>query len=286
MKQKHNLLTILMIALTSTLLIFTACQDGGGGSGDFKLINVSGGTFEMGCTSEQEHCMGNEKPVHTVTVDDFQISNYEITNQQYADFMNEIEAGSDGSYDGTEYLKMDIDGCEVNYFRGQFVPESGKENHPVIKVTWYGAKAFCEHHSGRLPTEAEWEFAARGGNSATNTLYAGSDNISDVAWYTKNSGHTHEVGTKSPNELGIYDMSGNAWEWCNDWFEIKYYSSSPQNNPQGPSLVPSITSWRVLRGGSRDDYAYDCRVASRNSSNPNDGGFYNTDHGFRLVVDL
>ncbi|HKK59328.1 MAG TPA: SUMF1/EgtB/PvdO family nonheme iron enzyme, partial [Salinivirga sp.] len=144
------------------------------GSGDFELITVSGGAFDMGCTDEQNNCGSDETPVHTVTVDDFQISKYEITNQQYADFMNEIGAGSDGSYNGTEYLDMADSDCEVDYSGGQFVPESGQENHPVIEVTWYGAKAFCEHHGGRLPTEAEWEFAARGGNSATATLYAGS----------------------------------------------------------------------------------------------------------------
>ena len=283
MLQKHKLLTILMLALASTLLIFTGCEDEDDDpiaevfTNSIELITVSGGTFEMGCTSEQNNCGGDETPVHTVTVDDFQMSKYEITNQQYADFMNAIGAESSGSYNGTEYLHMDASDCQINYSSGQFVTESGKENFPVIKVTWYGAKAFCEHYGGRLPTEAEWEFAARGGNNATATLYAGSDNIGDVAWYSGNASSTHEVGTKSPNELGIYDMSGNVWEWCNDWYDSDYYSSSPQNNPQGPSSG----SHRVLRGGSWSFNAVHCRVAHRNGYYPDNSNNLN---GFRLVI--
>jgi len=247
-----------------------------GGDVNLELVEVSGGTFEMGCTSEQNNCDGDETPVHTVTVDGFKISKYEITNQQYADFMNEIGANSDGSYNGTLYLDMDHSECKVDYFGGQFVPESGKENHPVIKVTWYGANAFCEYYVGRLPTEAEWEFAARGGNSASATLYADSDNIDEVAWYYYNCSSTQEVGTKSPNELGIYDMSGNVWEWCNDWYGAFYYSNSPQDNPQGPSSG----SYRVLRGGSCYSYARSCRVANRGRNVMFSGG------GFRFSQDL
>jgi len=242
-------------------------------------VTVNGGTFEMGCTSEQNNCQSDETPIHTVTVDGFKISKYEITNQQYADFMNEIGASSDGSYDGTEFLDMDGIDCQVNYTGGEFVPESGKENHPVIQVTWYGANAFCEHYGGRLPTEAEWEFAARGGNSATATLYAGSDNIDDVAWCFGNCSSTQEVGTKSPNELGIYDMSGNVYEWCNDRYGSDYYSSSPQDNPQGPSSG----SGRVLRGGSWYSGAEFCRVAYRGLYDP---GSSNNFNGFRFSQDL
>src|SRR6056297_3578954 len=229
---------------------------------NIEMVAVEGGSFQMGCTGEQNDCDDDEKPAHKVTVSDFYISKYEITNQQYADFMNEIGASSDGSYNGTEYLDMDDSDCEVDYSGGQFFPESGKENHPVIEVTWYGANAFCEHYGGRLPTEAEWEFAARGGvesRHGVSTKYAGSDNIDDVAWYDGNCSSTQEVGTKSPNELGIYDMSGNVWEWCNDWYGSDYYSNSPQDNPQGPSSGSN----RVLRGGSWGGYAEGCRVAYR-----------------------
>jgi formylglycine-generating enzyme required for sulfatase activity len=256
----------------------TVNSSGASGNLNIEMVTVNGGTFNMGCTSEQSTCDSDESPVHTVTVDGFKISKYEITNQQYADFMNAIGASSDGSYSGTEYLDMNYSDCQIEYSGGQFAPISGKGNYPVIEVTWYGAKAFCQHYGGRLPTEAEWEFAARGGNSANATLYAGSDNIGDVAWYDGNAFGTHEVGTKSPNELGIYDMSGNVYEWCSDWYGSDYYSSSPQNNPQGPSSG----SERVLRGGGCYDGAWYSRVAFRLSFGP---GFSADPCGFRFSQD-
>ena len=137
----------------------------------------------------------------------------------------------------------------------------------------------------RLPTEAEWEYAARGRRS-NGYKYAGSNDIGSVAWYTKNSSEkdsshpdygTHPVGTKSPNELGLYDMSGNVWEWCNDWYNKNYYTNSPDNNPQGPS---TSQSFRVLRGGSWFNVDNNCRVASRYFSLPFSSGNL---VGFRLA---
>jgi len=138
-----------------------------------------------------------------------------------------------------------------------------------------------------LPTEAEWEFAARGGNSSNGYTYSGSDNIDDVVWYWDNSdatgnsnisyGHgTLPIGTKNANELGIYDMSGNVYEWCNDWYDSNYYSSSPSNDPQGTSSGTR----RVNRGGSWFNNAHGCRVANRGSSDPT-GAYINL--GFRPV---
>jgi len=230
-----------------------------------QTVLVNGGTFQMGSpigTGEND-----EQTQHNVTVNSFRISKYEITNQQYTVFMNDIGANSNGSISGVEYLNMGGNNCQIEYIGGQFVPQSGKENYPVIEVSWYGAKAYAEHYGGRLPTEAEWEFATRGGNSSNGYTYSGSDNIDDVAWYWSNSGHaSHTVGAKNANELGIYDMSGNVWEWCNDWYSNIYYSNSPSTNPQGPTSG----YYRVNRGGSWLFNANYCRVADRNGGYPTD----------------
>ena len=133
----------------------------------------------------------------------------------------------------------------------------------------------------RLPTEAEWEYAARGGVKTQNSAsqkYSGSNNINEIAWYDNNSNSkTHSVGSKKPNELGIYDMSGNVWEWCNDWYDSSYYKNSPKNNPQGASSGSS----RVNRGGSWNINAEYCRVANRYYNSPGSSSHY---LGFRLLL--
>jgi len=210
---------------------------------DIEMVFVKGGTFQMGCTSEQSNCDDNEKPVHTVTVDDFYIGKYEITQKQWRDVM-----GNNPSV----------------FF-------SGCDECPIESVSWDDIQKFLkklnqktgEHF--RLPTEAEWEFAARGGNQNNGYKYAGSNNINEVAWYKGNSDrNTHVVGSKSPNELGIYDMSGNVWEWCNDWYGEYYYGNSPSNNPQGPTSG----TYRILRGGSWYNDAGYFRVTYRGGDYP------------------
>ena len=157
------------------------------------------------------------------------------------------------------------------------------DNNPVERVSWNEAQEFCQKLSTligkkyRLPTEAEWEYAARGGNKSKGYKYSGSNTIGDVAWYTSNSGRkTHPVGQKQPNELGIYDMSGNVWEWCYDWKGS--YSSSPQTNPTGPTSG----STRVFRGGSWEYTAKICRVAYRDGNFPGIRGSY---LGLRVVCE-
>ena len=228
-----------------------------------ETISVAGGTFEMG----SEDGAVNEKPIHEVTLSSFEISKYEITNGQYADYINAINANANGSVGSVEYLDIASSSSKISHNGSQFVVGAGKAHDPVIDVSWYGAKAYCEYYGGRLPTEAEWEFAARGGNSSGGSTYSGSNTIDDVAWYSGNSGGaTHPVGTKNANEIGLHDMTGNVWEWCNDWYGSDYYMDSPSSNPQGPASG----TFRVNRGGSWSSGAINCRIAFRSFSGPAD----------------
>lgn len=221
----------------------------------FKMIEVEGGTFQMGATAEQQSKYGGEKPVHTVTLDSYYIGETEVTQELWCAVM-----GSNPSlYSGDDLLPVENvswDDCQI------FIKE-------LNKLT---GKKF------RLPTEAEWEFAARGGNKSSGYRYSGSSNIGDVAWYGLIGVYkTHPVKGKNPNELGIYDMSGNVWEWCSDWYSSSYYSLSPQNNPEGPSSG----FCRVLRGGSWNSNDGYCCVAVRYNNRPD----YSIDHyGLRLAL--
>lgn len=209
---------------------------------------VEGGNFEMG--------NDDFEPVHLVTVNDFFISKYEVTFDEYDRF------------------------CEATGRNKSFDYGWGRGNHPVINVTWNDAKAYCKWVGGRLPTEAEWEYAAKGGKKSKGYTFSGSDNINDVAWYSDNSNNrTKSVGKKQPNELGIYDMSGNVWEWCNDWYDDSYYSESPSIDPRGPDEG----NFRILRGGSWYDPNYACRTAYRYASKPSKS---NNIIGFRVVTEV
>ena len=219
----------------------------------FTMIDVEGGTFTMGATSEQgSDAYDDEKPTHEVT-----LSNYSI-----------------GETEVTQALWQAVMGSNPSYFTGDL-------QRPVEYVRWNECQGFISKlneltgESFRLPTEAEWEYAARGGNLSQGYKYSGSNTIGDVAWYDGNSSSkTHPVKTKQPNELGIYDMSGNVWEWCSDWYGN--YSSSAQTNPTGPSSGFG----RVLRGGGWSSVAWGCRVACRASDSP-DYGYSGI--GLRLV---
>ena len=218
-----------------------------------NMVYVSGGTFTMGATSEQgSEADSDEKPTHSVSVSSFYICKYEVTQALWKAVM----------------------GSNPSNWKG--------DNLPVETVSWNDCQDFIRKLNAltgknfRLPTEAEWEFAARGGNKSRGYKYAGSNNIGDVAWFYGNSGNkTHVVGTKSPNELGIYDLSGNVWEWCQDWYGN--YSSASQTNPTGASSG----SDRVLRGGSWSRVAGDCRSSIRRYDAPGNNYISN---GLRLVL--
>ena len=219
----------------------------------FKMIKVEGGTFTMGGTSEQgDDASNDEFPTHSVTLSDYYIGKFEVTQELWKAVM----------------------GSNPSNFKGNKLP--------VERVSWDDCQEFITKLNGltganfRLPTEAEWEYAARGGNKSRGYKYSGSNSIGDVAWYYNNSWYnTCAVGTKSPNELGIYDMSGNVYEWCQDWYGS--YGSGSQTNPQGPSSG----SYRVNRGGGWRYSAQYCRVSNRYFDAPDDRNY---DLGFRLVV--
>ncbi len=231
---------------------------------NMKMIWVEGGDFMMGCTSEQSVCDGDERNVRRVTVDGFYIGMLEVTQSQW-----EAVVGTN------IYTQKNKANLISTYGVGP--------DYPMYYVNWDEAMEFCRLLSNRtgktytLPTEAQWEYAARGGKKSDGTKYAGSNIIDAVAWYTDNSGSTtHVCGSKRANALGIYDMSGNVWEWCKDWYASSYVSYDT-NNPTGPSSGSS----RVYRGGGWNFNAFFCRVANRISSAPSSRD-YNL--GFRVVL--
>ena len=230
---------------------------------------------------KSENYRNSEEKQHTLMLSDFYISTTEITIAQYLEFLNEIEVNKDGSYHGLEYIDMDDKECPIDFNNNKFFFSANhfilNENYPVCEVTWAGAVAFAKWAGGRLPTEAEWEYAARGGNKSKGFIYAGSDTIRKVAVYLGTSKRKLKpVASKPPNELGLFDMSGSVWEWCQDWYAP--YPTTNQTNPTGGKTG----KFRVIRGGSWNNHAEDCRVAYRGNRNPKSSGI---DCGFRIVFD-
>jgi len=221
---------------------------------EIEMVFVKGhSNFKMGCVIEQgDACNPDETPYFYVKLNDFHIGKYEVTQAQWIEIMHN----------------------NPSVFKG--------DNLPVENVSWEDVQDFIRRLNAktgknyRLPTEAEWEYAAEGGILRKGYKYSGSNQIDEVAWYSENSdGKTHPVGSKQPNELGIYDLSGNVWEWCSDWYGK--YSHTKKTNPTGPSMG----SGRVSRGGGwylGEEY---CRATSRNSDFPQ-SKYGNL--GFRLVL--
>ena len=219
----------------------------------YEMMMVYAGTFTMGATSEMKDPYDEEKPAHKVT----------LTNNYYL-----------GKTEVTQALWKAVMGSNPSYFKG--------DNKPVEEVSWDDCQKFISKLNAatgkhfRLPTEAEWEFAARGGNNSRHYQYSGSNTLNDVGWYTDNSSNTtHDVASKQANELGLYDMSGNVWEWCSDWYGS--YSSNTQYDPAGPTSG----SYRVYRGGSWIDRAGLCRSSRRFNFTP---GGLGLNLGLRLAL--
>ncbi|MBA7534421.1 Formylglycine-generating enzyme [subsurface metagenome] len=241
------------------------------------FVLVRGGTFKMGSTSGQDW----EKPVHSVAVSSFHIGKYEVTQKEWREVMG-------------NGVRQQRDKANPDW------PLSGEgDNNPMYYVSWNEAVEYCNAlsrkegltpcYSGsgnsircnfnangyRLPTEAEWEYAAMGGNSIRGYTYAGGNSVGSVAWHDSNSGSkTHPAGQKQANELGLYDMSGNVWEWCWNWYGK--YSSGSRTDPTGPSSG----SYRIDRGGSWNYYSRYCRSANRYDYFPS---YRINNLGFRVV---
>lgn len=235
---------------------------------NITLVKVRGGDFQMGPRDNKSLCEKDELPIHKVYLDDYYIGKYEITFRQYDIFCKD-----------TQRKKPSDNGW-------------GRGNMPVIGVSWFDAKEFClwlSKKTGlvyRLPTEAEWEYAARGGVHSRNYLYSGSNQASKVAWFSEDSStshrhkknivsrRTHIVDKKKANSLNIYDMSGNVWEWCLDGYNASMYRTSPKKNPVGHG------SATVARGGCWYSNSKYCIVTSRDYDMR---GIKDTDLGFRIV---
>jgi formylglycine-generating enzyme required for sulfatase activity len=229
------------------------------------MVSVPAGEFLMGSESGYP----NERPVHRVFVEAFALAQHPVTNAQYKRFMRET---------GHRVPYLDDPRAETdNWDRDQRTYPAGHEQHPVVLVSWHDALAYCEWAGGRLPTEAEWEKAARG--SLDGKLYPWGDEVDPSLANYDNRDGTTTVGSYPPNGYGLYDMAGNVWEWVADWYDAKYYTRSPHQNPQGPEKG----TVRVLRGGAWLLFPQFCRVAYRFRNSPD---FRFNLIGFRLARSL
>ena len=249
---------------------------------------IPAGMFIMG-SPESELNRSSSETQHVVTLSAFRMSKYEITNEQYAAFLNAKSIGSNGLYAAGAYptqpLIHENSDFGLNYSGFQWVPEAGYEASPVNYVPWYGAAEFAAYVGGSLPTEAQWEYACRAGTTTPFSTGSCLTNLqANYNWsipygactnsVTTGPGKPQPVGTYAANAYGLYDMHGNVWEWCSDWYGE--YSTSTQTNPTGPATGLD----RVIRGGSLGSRAEDCRSAYHYSYYPGSHGIF---LGFRVV---
>jgi len=229
-----------------------------------EMVFVEGGSFTMGSKDGND----DEAPEHKVKVSNFFIGKYEVTVAEYREF------------------------CKATNHLMPARPKWGEsDKYPITSINWFDANAYCKWLSTktgkkfRLPTEAEWEYAARGGTKSKKFIYSGSNNADDVCWYdeTTEEQGPKEVGKKKANELGIYDMSGNVWEWCSDMYDTKYYSKSALENPKGATPTAGVAEedlYRVVRGGS---WYYDVDYSRVTARDGPKASFSNPNYGFRIV---
>ncbi|MFK8303092.1 formylglycine-generating enzyme family protein [Capnocytophaga stomatis] len=266
----HKIFFIFLVSFA----IMTKAQTKGNYPEEDKIV-VEGGSFLMG--SPKSAGEANERPQHKVTVKSFRISKYEITNAQYAEFLNAKGNRKNGD---VPYIELKEGWCQIRKVNEKYVAQKGYEQYPVVLVSWHGAKAYAEWVGGTLPSEEQWEYATRGGNKTKNHTYAGSNSLDDVAWHRQNTDELQSVGKKQPNELGIYDMNGNVSEWCEDIFTSYDYKLGNTSVPkEEPSLIgkllfavmsktPTNNDYpenRVTRGGHYNQQPSNIRIAKRHN---------------------
>ncbi len=265
------------------LLLISGYSEINAQSFENELIYVKGGNFMIGNKKGD----GDEKNTKKIYLKDFYIGKYEVTNIEYRDFLNSVKPNAS---ELRKYIKLNGKfknlKCRIFVKDSIYYVEKGFENFPVNFVSWFGADAYCKHAGGRLPTEAEWEYVAKGGHMSFLRkfshayLYAGSNDLNEIAWYRDNSDSMpHKTGLKKSNRLYVFDLSGNVAEWCSDWYQADYYKISPDKNPPGPETG----RLKVHRGGSWYNTPEILRITNRRASKP---VTQNATIGFRLVKDI
>lgn len=258
-----------------------------GTTSEIEFVYVNGGSFEMGDNFGEGPT--DEKQVHHVNLSNFEIGKYEVTNYQYAKFLNEYKSSivKGGEFSGELMIKERETG--LKYIQQNWQPQAGYEFFPVIGVTWFGANEFCKYYGYRLPSEAEWEFAAR--ERGEIVRFGNGKNIADpreinfdgsrsnedsISVHGEFKAKTSPVGKFAPNSMDLFDMSGNVWEWCQDWYTSNYYFHSCSDNPAGPW----VGMYKIIRGGSWFNDAKGVRATDRSFFPPYKE---NGDIGFRVV---
>lgn len=278
MKSKLKFLRVLFLISILILPYIGYCQ-----TFNTDLVFIKGGKFKIGSKIGDDDEKGGKK----IYINDFYISKFEVTNAQFCDFLNHKNPNA------SELMKyISLSGefenltCRIYQKDSLFHVEKGFGNYPVYFVSWFGAEAYCKFAGGRLPTEAEWEYVAKGGKTSffdklfVRYQFSGSNNPGELAWYRNNSKEKpHPVGQKKPNKLNVFDMCGNLAEWCSDWYLPDYYKHSSEKNPQGPE----IGRLKVHRGGSWYNTPDMLRITNRRASKPLTE---NATIGFRFVKDV
>jgi formylglycine-generating enzyme len=245
---------------------------------DSLLIFVESGKCLLGSNKGDT----DEKPAKQIRISSFYIGKYEVTNAEFVEFLN-----AKGNQVEGHSIWIDLGGkwqdlkCRIYQADDKFKVENGFKDYPVNFVSWYAANAYCKWRGGRLPTEAEWEFAAKGGKLARKkNILEIESHLEKYAWYSVNSEEQiHQKGQKLCNALGIYDIMGNLWEWCNDFYKQDYYKMRDKSNPRGPETG----DFKVIRGGSWTNKAETMVISNRNAVNPTSNKI---NIGFRIVFDM